>query len=60
MFSDPDYNSIPWAFLSREEEYEEGLRRSSLAVMKRPELSDLIENHKDMLTYNGCVYLFFD
>ena len=53
VYNDPDYKTIPFAFLSREEDYEEGLRRSVLAVMKKPELGQLIENHRDMLSYNA-------
>ncbi|CAK8678544.1 peroxisomal acyl-coenzyme A oxidase 1-like isoform X2 [Clavelina lepadiformis] len=55
VFNDPDYKCVPSAFLSREEEYEEGLRKSSLAVLKQSKLSDLIEDHKDIMAYNSNV-----
>uniref|UniRef100_H2YNM1 Acyl-coenzyme A oxidase N-terminal domain-containing protein n=1 Tax=Ciona savignyi TaxID=51511 RepID=H2YNM1_CIOSA len=52
---DPDYKCIPFPFLSREEQYEEGLRRSTIAVSKKDQLGPLIENHKDLITYNTNV-----
>nr|CAB3219768.1 peroxisomal acyl-coenzyme A oxidase 1 [Phallusia mammillata] len=52
VFNDPDYKSIPLNFMSREEQYEEGIRRSAIAVTKKEALGDLIENHNDLISYN--------
>jgi len=39
--------------MSREDKYEECLRRSTIAVAKKGELGDLIENHRDLMSYNS-------
>ncbi|XP_078483319.1 peroxisomal acyl-coenzyme A oxidase 1-like isoform X2 [Ciona intestinalis] len=53
--NDPDYKSLPFDFLSREAQYEEGVRRSTIAVAKKDQLDSLIENHGDLITYNTNV-----
>ena len=60
MYSDPDYNSKPLEFMSREEKYEEGLRRASLAIWKKDEVSDFVSTPRDLHEYNKLVFLSID
>ena len=43
--------------MSREEKYEEGLRRASLAIWKKDEVSDFVSTPRDLHEYNKFVVL---
>lgn len=55
MFSNDAYKSKPLEFMSRDEVYTEGLRRTTLAVSKKDELGDMVQNPEDLAFYNSMV-----
>jgi len=55
IYTDKDYMSIPLHFMSREEQYEEGLRRSSLAVLKKDSFGDIVSRPSDLHQYNSRI-----
>ena len=59
IYTDKDYMSIPLHFMSREEQYEEGLRRSSLAVLKKDSFGDIVSRPSDLHQYNSLVCFNF-
>jgi len=55
IYNDPDYDSVPLEFMSREEQYEEGLRRSTISVLKKDSFGELVQNPRDLHAYNSKI-----
>ena len=52
VYSNIDFKSKPMEFMSRDEKYTEGIRRTTLAVARKDELDNLIQNPRDLAFFN--------
>ena len=56
VYNDPAFQSKPLEFMSRDEIYTEGLRRTTTSVLRKDELGDLIQNPTDLAHFNRLVF----
>lgn len=52
MYSNADFQGKPLEFMSRDEIYSEGLRRTTTAVTRKDELGDLVQDPADLAAFN--------